>query len=279
MTAHSSNGYTGAVTLSCALTSAPAGATNLPTCSVTGSSLSLSSTVTSGTANVTVTTSAPTTGNLQPRPDNSRPENSRWFNAAGGSAVLALLIFFIPGRTPKWRNILGVCVLVASIGFAAVGCGSSSPSKSGSSGGNGGAGGGAVTRTTPTVKVSPANSSIVLNTPVSVALTVTGSATTTPTGTITLASGSYAAPATALAAGAATITIPAGTLPAGQDILTASYSGDTNYNPATGKATLAVTNPPLVGGTTPGTYMFAVTGTGNDAAKTSATTTFTITVS
>jgi hypothetical protein len=118
-----------------------------------------------------------------------------------------------------------------------------------------------------------------INTSVSVTLTVTGSATTTPTGTITLASGSYTAPATALAAGAATITIPAGTLPAGQDILTASYSGDTNYNPATGKATLAVTNPPLVGGTTPGTYMFTVTGTGNDAAKTSATTTFTITVS
>jgi hypothetical protein len=174
---------------------------------------------------------------------------------------------------------LGVCMLVASIGFAAVGCGSSSPSKSGSSGGNGGTGGGTVTRTTPTVKVSPANSSIVLNTPVSVTLTVTGPATTAPTGSITLASGSYASPATALAAGAATIMIPANTLPAGQDTLTASYSGDTNYNPTTGTATLTVANPPLVGGTTPGSYTFTVTGTGNDAAKTSATTSFTITVS
>lgn len=194
--------------------------------------------------------------------------------------MLALLIFFVPGRIPKWRNIFGLCMLVASIGFAAVGCGSSSPSKSGTSGGNGGAGGGGtVTRTTPSVKVSPASGSIVINAPVSVTVTVTGSASTTPIGTITLASGSYTAPATALVAGAVTITIPAGTLPAGQDVLTASYSGDTNYNPATGKATLAVTNPPLVGGTTPGTYMFTVTGTGNDAAKTSATTAFTITVS
>jgi subtilase family serine protease len=279
VTAHGSNGYTGGITLTCALTSAPAGATSLPTCSATGS-LSLSSTVTSATANVTVTTTAPTSGILQPRPDNSRPDNSPWFSAAGGSAVLAFLIFFVPGCTPKWRNRLSLCVLAAGIGFAAVGCGSSSASKSGSSGGNGGAGGGGtVTRTTPTVTVSPANGSIAINTPVSVTLTVTGSATTTPTGTITLASGSYAAPATALVAGAATITIPAGTLPAGQDILTASYSGDTNYNPATGKATISVTNPPLVGGTSPGTYTFTVTGTGNDAAKTSAATTFAITVS
>lgn len=274
VTVHGSNGYAGAITLTCAFTSAPAGATNLPTCSASGSSVSLSSAVTSATASVTVNTTAPTTANLLPQSD-----NPRWFRAAGGSAVLALLIFLVPGRTQKWKNILGACVLVASIGFAAVGCGSSSPSNGGSSGGNGGTGGGAITRTTPTVKVSPANSSIVLNTPASVALTVTGSANTIPTGTITLASGSYASPATALTSGNATITIPAGTLTAGQDILTASYSGDTNYNPATGKATLTVTKPALVGGTTPGSYTFTVTGTGDDAAKTSATTTFTITVS
>jgi hypothetical protein len=82
-----------------------------------------------------------------------------------------------------------------------------------------------------------------------------------------------------LAGGGVTITIPASTLPAGQDALTASYSGDSNYTPATGTTTLTVMNPPLVGGTTPGSYTFTVTGTGNDAANTSAMTTFTITVS
>jgi trimeric autotransporter adhesin len=274
VTVQSNNGYTGVATLSCMLTSAPAGATNLPTCSANGASISLSSTVTTGTANVTVTTTAPAAGSLQ------RPSlgHSKWFRAAGGSAVLALLIFFIPG-TRKWRHVLGACLLVVSIGFAVAGCGSSSPTGSGSNGGNSGkGGGGTATRTTPSVKVSPANTSIVLNTSVSVALTVTGSATTTPTGSITLASGSYTSPATALAAGAATITIPANTLPAGQDILTASYPGDTNYTAATGKATLSVTNPPPVGGTTPGSYTFTLTGTGNDAAHTSATATFTLTV-
>jgi hypothetical protein len=75
------------------------------------------------------------------------------------------------------------------------------------------------------------------------------------------------------------VTIPANTLAAGQDVLTGTYSGDANYNAATGSATLTVTSPPPAGGTTPGVYSFTVTGTGNDAAKTTATATFTLTVS
>jgi hypothetical protein len=82
-----------------------------------------------------------------------------------------------------------------------------------------------------------------------------------------------------LSMGAATVTIPANTLATGQDVLTASYSGDANYNAATGSVTLTVTNPPPAGGTTPGVYTFTVTGAGNDAAKTTATATFTVTVS
>jgi hypothetical protein len=82
-----------------------------------------------------------------------------------------------------------------------------------------------------------------------------------------------------LTGGAATVTIPANSLAAGQDTLTASYSGDTNYNAATGSATLTVTSPPPSGGTTPGTYTFTVTGTGNDSANTSGTTTFSVIVS
>jgi hypothetical protein len=104
---------------------------------------------------------------------------------------------------------------------------------------------------------------------------VSGSAAIIPSGTITVASGSYTSAAANLTSGAANITIPASTLPVGQDPLTASYSGDTNYNAATGKTALTVTSP----GTTPGAYTFTVTGTGNDAAKTSATTTFTVIVS
>jgi trimeric autotransporter adhesin len=272
VTISGSNGYTGAVALSCVLTSSPAGATNLPTCSAAGSSVSLTSTVTTGSASVSINTIPPTTGVLPATPFG----NPGWFRAAGGSAVLALLVFFVPGRTRKWKNMLGSCVLVAAIGFAAAGCGSSSsPTKVGSNGG----GGGTPAKTTPTITVTPATSSVVVNTPTSVALTVTGSGTSTPTGTITLASGSYASSATTLASGAANITIPASTFTVGQNTLTAAYSGDTNYKAAMGTATLTGTSPSPVGGTPPGTYIFTVTGTGNDSARTTATATFKITVS
>jgi subtilase family serine protease len=272
VTVTGTGGYTGAVTLSCLLTSSPAGATALPTCSA-GSPVSLSSTVTTGTASISVNTTAPTSAELQPESFG----NSKWFKTAGGTAVLALMLFFIPRSTRKWRHMVAACMLAAAIGFAAIGCGSSSASNSGNTGTGGG--GGTPSKTTPTVTISPAMSSIVLNTPLAVALTVAGSGTAIPSGTITLGSGNYASSGTALTSGAATITIPASTLPAGQDTLTASYSGDTNYNTATGKAMLTVTSPPAVGGTTAGTYIFTVTGTGNDSAKTSATATFTITVS
>ncbi|HEY3836105.1 MAG TPA: Ig-like domain repeat protein, partial [Bryobacteraceae bacterium] len=271
VTVAGSGEYTGAVTLSCVLTSSPAGATALPTCSVAGSAVSLSSTVTTGTTSVSVNTTAPASGELQPAPFGG----SKWFKTAGGSALLALVIFFMPGCTRKWKQMLAACMLMTAVGLAAIGCGSSSPTTTGSTGSSGG---GNSPKTTPTVTVSPAKSSIVLNTPVSVAVTVAGAGTATPSGTVTLGSGSYASSATALTNGAANITIPASTLPAGQDALTASYSGDANYNAATGSATLTVTNPPPVGGTTAGTYTFTVTGTGNDSAKTSATTTVTFTV-
>ena len=65
VTVNGSNGYTGTVTLTCALTSSPAGATNLPTCSAAGSSVSLNSTVTMGTASVLVSTTAATSGALR----------------------------------------------------------------------------------------------------------------------------------------------------------------------------------------------------------------------
>jgi subtilase family serine protease len=272
VTVAGSGGYTGAVTLSCVLASSPAGATALPTCSVAGSAVSLSSTVTTGTASVSVNTTAPTSGDLQAAPFGG----SKWFKTAGGTAVLALVIFFMPGCTRKWKHMLAVCMLMTAIGLAAIGCGSSSSSSSGSTGSGSG---GNSPKTTPTVTVSPAKSSIALNTAVSVAVTVAGSGTVIPSGTVTLGSGSYASSATALTNGAANITIPASTLPAGQHALTASYTGDANYNAATGNATLTVTSPPPVGGTTPGTYTFTVTGTGNDSAKTSATTSFTVTVS
>jgi hypothetical protein len=65
-----------------------------------------------------------------------------------------------------------------------------------------------------------------------------GSGNPTPTGSVTLTSGSYASSATALSGGSAKINIPAGSLAAGSDTLTATYTPDSNssstYTTATG---------------------------------------------
>ncbi len=256
-----SNGYAGSVTLSCALTGAPAGAMNQPTCAAAGSPAVLSATATTVTASVSVQTTAATSGVVG---------RMRWFGAAGSSGVLALLVLCFPGRISRWRAMLCCSMLAAAFVLAGVGCGSTSSKSGGSSGGS--------SKGTPTVTVTPAAKSIASNAAASIAISVTGSGAT-PTGTVTLTSGKYGSAAAGLSNGAVTITIPANTLPAGQNVLTASYSGDANYNAATGSETLTVTSSAPMGGTTPGTYIFTVTGTGNDPAKTTATATFTVTVS
>jgi hypothetical protein len=99
-----------------------------------------------------------------------------------------------------------------------------------------------VTGLTATVKVTPAASSITTASSLSVTVAVTGSGAT-PTGTVTLSGGGYTSAAATLASGSATIVIPANSLSAGADTLTASFSGDTTYTPATGTASETVMNP------------------------------------
>lgn len=78
---------------------------------------------------------------------------------------------------------------------------------------------------------------------ITITLVATGNSIV-PTGTITLSSGSYKSSATALSAGSASITIPANTLPAGADTVTATYSGDTNYPAASATITLTASTAP-----------------------------------
>ncbi|HTS34905.1 MAG TPA: choice-of-anchor tandem repeat GloVer-containing protein [Candidatus Solibacter sp.] len=95
---------------------------------------------------------------------------------------------------------------------------------------------------TPTLTVSPASSSITTAQSLDVTLSVgDGSGSPTATGTVTLTSGNYSSGPTALSFGSATITVPAGSLAVGTDTLTGSYSGDSNYNSATGTNSVAVT--------------------------------------
>jgi len=100
----------------------------------------------------------------------------------------------------------------------------------------------------PAVTVSPSATSITTTQSLLVAIAVSGgSGNLTPTGSVTLSSGNYASSAVALANGSASITIPAGTLAAGADTLTAQYQPDSAssaaYSAATGSANVTVTVP------------------------------------
>ena len=120
VTAATSDSYTGTASLTCVLTSSPSGAVDLPTCSLSPTTVALSSTSTSGTVIATVATTAATTSQLaRPEP---RGRGREWIGAGGG-AVLALLVFFgVPARRRSWRSMLGAVVLLVALGTLA-GCG------------------------------------------------------------------------------------------------------------------------------------------------------------
>lgn len=108
-----SGGFTGAVTLSCALTSTPTGAKNVPTCSI-DQTASIS-----GTQPVTATLTIKTAGTT------STAANSGFghlFAAGGGSLAAVALFFFLPIRRRKWQALIGALVM-AFVLFATSGCG------------------------------------------------------------------------------------------------------------------------------------------------------------
>jgi subtilase family serine protease len=120
VTVASTGGYAGTVTLSCALTSSPSGATDLPTCSG-NPTVTLSSSTTSGSASFTVATTSASGALSYPKLGNGKG----WLGAGSG-AVLALLVFFgIPGRRKSWRAMLGMVVLLMTLGSMAA-CGGGS---------------------------------------------------------------------------------------------------------------------------------------------------------
>jgi len=131
VTISSATGYAGTVTVTCALTNSPAGASDLPGCAAKlgSATVTLSSTTATGAATVTVTTMAATTGALR------LPGNGKGL-AGAGSAVLAILVLFgIPARRRAWRAMLGVLALMAALGSLAA-CGGGGGSSGGGGTGN-----------------------------------------------------------------------------------------------------------------------------------------------
>lgn len=83
----------------------------------------------------------------------------------------------------------------------------------------------------------------------------------TPTGTISVNSGNYSSTPAAISNGSVNITIPAGTLPAGVNVITVQYSGDSVYPPTSSSITITVVPPSFTVAGTPLTVKAgAVTG-------------------
>jgi len=133
ITAAGTGGYIGpmSITLSnCTLTSQPSGATDLPTCSITGATVTFASGASSGSGGTVSISTSGTTSSLKIPQLNKRSDTLKWIGT-GGVALAGLLFFGIPARRRNWKALLGLFLLAAAFGVVS-GCGGSS--NSGSSG-------------------------------------------------------------------------------------------------------------------------------------------------
>ena len=121
ITVTASGSYAGTASLTCTLTTSPSSAADPPTCTLSPTSVTLSTTSTSGTVTASIATTA-ASSTTTPVTDVARlgSKGTGWM---GGSAVLALLVFFgIPARRRRWRSMLGALALVAALATVS-GCG------------------------------------------------------------------------------------------------------------------------------------------------------------
>jgi hypothetical protein len=161
ITATPSNGFTGSVALTAAITASPTGAQDPPTLSF-GATTPVSITGTSaGSATLTITTTPATASSLV----YPRGSTTPWY-LVGGSTLACILLFWAPTRGRNWRITLGMGMLFAALAGGLFACG-------GGSGGGGGGGGGGTSNLGTTAGTYT--------------ITLTGtSGSTTETGTVTL---------------------------------------------------------------------------------------------
>jgi hypothetical protein len=109
-----SNGFTGTVALTCAVTGIPVGATDVPTCSVTAPA------AISGTTPVTATLTIGTTAISSAAVHDPL---RRTFSVGGGVVMAALFFFGMPVRRRRLKTLLGL-LLFAAVAGAGIGCSS-----------------------------------------------------------------------------------------------------------------------------------------------------------
>ena len=116
------NGFTGAVAMTCALPLNIGGGVT-PTCSLSASSVTINGT-TAQTLTLTVNTTALSA--LQPMQGPGDHMLRRLLAGGGGLALCSVLLFGIPGRRRSWQSMLVVLLAFGVLG--AIGCGGTSTS-------------------------------------------------------------------------------------------------------------------------------------------------------
>ncbi len=124
------NGFSGAVDLTCKVTTTMTSVTDMPACSLNPTSVTLSGT-TAQTSTLTVTTTAASSA--------ANPFKKLFTKATGGTALALIVLLAVPKRRRNWPAMLGLVLLAISL--SATGCG-------GGGNGGGGAGGGGNSGTT-----------------------------------------------------------------------------------------------------------------------------------
>jgi sugar lactone lactonase YvrE len=120
VTLSASSTYSGTMNMACTLTASPAGAQDLPTCSLSPSSITLAAGG-SGNTQLTVTTTASSVSSL------ARPSGQNFWRLGGGTVLAALMLFVFPAKRRRWLSMMALLAVVAIAGVLGCGGGQSSP--------------------------------------------------------------------------------------------------------------------------------------------------------
>lgn len=111
--------YSGTMKLACTLTNSPSGAQSLPTCSLNPTSVAIVASG-NGTATLTLQTTAATNTAL------AQPSRLGLWGLGGSSVFAGLVMLGMPSRRRRWMSMLGLLLIVCTVG--AIGCGGGSSS-------------------------------------------------------------------------------------------------------------------------------------------------------
>jgi hypothetical protein len=125
ITVTATNGFTGTVSFACSISPVPAN--DPPTCFANPSSIVLSATTTTATANLRISTTAGLSGGLQPEKGPNKPG---YFGASMGLALACIVLLGTPGARRHWSASLGMVVLVLmGVGLSSCASGSGGSSQ------------------------------------------------------------------------------------------------------------------------------------------------------